>query len=74
MSAILGIGINSLNKLEQGLLPPRLSLKALLRINDYFGISLRFQVSIKLEDDIYFKEFISPNPIALKVQRIQRGA
>lgn len=48
MAKILGIGINSLNKLEQGILPPRLSVKILFRAKNYFGISLSDQLSVTL--------------------------
>lgn len=48
MVKILGIGINSLNKLEQGILPPRLSVKILFRIRNYFGIPLALQLSVNL--------------------------
>lgn len=48
MAKILGVGIKTLSKIEQGLLPPRLSVEVLFRIRDYFGIPLSFQVSIKL--------------------------
>ena len=39
MSQILGISISSLNKIEQGKLPPRLSVSVIFRICEYFGIS-----------------------------------
>jgi len=38
MAEICGIGVGSLNKLEQGILPPRLSAYMLLGIYNYFGI------------------------------------
>ncbi len=48
MSLILGVGIKTLNELEQGLLPPRLSVSVLFKIKDSFGVSLKNQVSVKL--------------------------
>ena len=48
MAEILGIGIKTLTKLEQGVLPARLSVEVLFRIKDHFGVSLICQVSEKL--------------------------
>ena len=52
MAKILGIGIASLNKIEQGILPPRLSVTILFKIQAHFGIPLSFQISkkVSLED------------------------
>lgn len=52
MAKILGIGIKTLSKIEQGILPPRLSVEVLFRIRDYFGISLSFQVGVKIGEEI----------------------
>ncbi len=38
MAQILGIGIGSYNKLEQGILPERLSVDVIFNITDYFKI------------------------------------
>lgn len=38
MSQILGISVYSLNKIEQGKLPPRLSVSVVFRIYEYFGV------------------------------------
>ena len=38
MSEILNIGIKSLNKLEEGILPPRMSAKVLFRLQEKFKI------------------------------------
>jgi len=38
MAEILGIGIKSLEKLENGILPPRLSVKIIFNIYYSFGI------------------------------------
>ena len=48
MAKILGIGIKSLNKIERGLLPPKLSVRVLFRIRDRFGIPLSLLVSKKM--------------------------
>ncbi len=48
MSKILGIGINSLNKIEQSIIPPRLSVKVLFRIQKYFGVSADLILSVKI--------------------------
>ncbi|MBQ7037463.1 MAG: hypothetical protein IJN74_08285 [Clostridia bacterium] len=50
MAKILGIGIKTLNKMEQGVLPARLSVEVLFRIKERFGVSLICQVSEKLAD------------------------
>ncbi len=39
MSQILGISICSLNKIEQGELPPRLSVSVVFQLYKFFGIS-----------------------------------
>lgn len=52
MAKILGIGITTLNKIEQGVLPPRLSVEMLFRIRDYFGVSLSLLVSANLGERI----------------------
>lgn len=39
MAEILGIGRGSLTKIEKGILPPRLSVEVVFRIQQYFGIS-----------------------------------
>ena len=52
MAKIMGIGIKTLNKIEKGLLPPRLSVEVLFRIRDYFGIPLSVQVSVKIGEEI----------------------
>ena len=38
MACILGIGVGSLNKIENGILPKRLSVDVLFRIHERFGI------------------------------------
>ena len=50
MAKILSIGIKSLNKIEQGIIPPRLSVEVLFRIRDYFGVPLSIQVSLKIDE------------------------
>lgn len=39
MAHILGIGIASLNKVENGEIPPRMTVDVLFRIYDHFGVS-----------------------------------
>ena len=38
MSQILGIGMKTLNQIENGILPPRMSCEPLFRIQSHFGI------------------------------------
>ena len=38
MSQILGIGMKTLNQIENGILPPRMSCESLFRIQSHFGI------------------------------------
>ena len=38
MSKILGIGMKTLNQIENGILPPRMSCEPLFRIQSHFGI------------------------------------
>ncbi len=53
MAKILGIGIKSLNRIEQGILPPRLSVEILFNIREYFGIPLNILIGEKISDSIY---------------------
>jgi len=39
MAHILGVGIRTLNDIERGILPPRISCEMLFRIQHHFGIS-----------------------------------
>ena len=48
MAKILGIGIKTLNKIEQGILPPKTSVEILFKIHNHFGIPLSFLISKKL--------------------------
>ena len=50
MARILGIGIKTLNNVEQGILPPRLSVEILFRIYKLFGVSIHLLLSEKLGD------------------------
>ena len=50
MSEILGITINSLKKLESGILPKRLNLDFLFKIHSYFNILPKDFVDKILED------------------------
>ena len=47
MAKILGIGVNTLNKIEKGELPPHLSVDILFRENAAFGISPRDQFRLR---------------------------
>lgn len=49
MAKILGIGIQTLTKIEQGVLPPRLRVEVLFRMQHYFGIHVSELVGRKLE-------------------------
>lgn len=48
MAEILKIGVNTLSKIEKGILPPRLSVDVLFRLKDYFGISLKLLIETKM--------------------------
>ena len=48
MAGILQIGIGSLNKIERGVLPPRMSLDVLTHVEEHFGIPLRVFISQRL--------------------------
>jgi transcriptional regulator with XRE-family HTH domain len=52
MSKILGIGVNTLDKIEQAILPPRLSVKVLFRIQKYFNVPADVILSEKIENII----------------------
>ena len=39
MVKIMGIGVGSFRKVEQGVIPPRLDVSVLICLSDYFGIS-----------------------------------
>ncbi len=49
MAEILEIGIYSLNKIEKGILPPRLGVTILFRIQEYFNISIKAQLDEKIK-------------------------
>ena len=40
MAKIMGIGVGSLTKLENGILPPRADANCLLNLHKYFGIPI----------------------------------
>lgn len=50
MAALLGIGLGSLNRLEKGELPPRVSVNIFFAIQKQFGISPSDQLSRPLEE------------------------
>lgn len=48
MAELLGIGVASLNKIENGQMPERLGVEIVFRIHDLFGIPPKNQFSQKL--------------------------
>lgn len=50
MANILGIGLKTLNQLERGILPPRMTIDVLFAIYDHFGISPFHQLTKWLSD------------------------
>ncbi len=48
MAGLLGIGIASLNKIEEGKMPERLGVETVFRIYDKFGVLPENQFSEKL--------------------------
>lgn len=48
MAQILGVGIKTLDNIERGMLPLRLSVNVLFKIRDCFGISVGAQFSEKM--------------------------
>ena len=48
MAEILGIGVGSLQKIEKGTLPPRLSVNIVFEVQNYFGIQPK---------DLFFAKF-----------------
>lgn len=51
MANIMHIGTESLNKLENGLLPPRMSIEVFFFIQDHFGISPYEQLAWPLGEE-----------------------
>ena len=49
MAAILRIGIGSRNKIERGILPPRMSVDVLDRMEETFGIPIAIFLSRHLQ-------------------------
>ena len=52
MARKLGIGVESLNKLEQGIIPPRLSANIFFEVRRYFKLTPAQQLTQWLEDEI----------------------
>ena len=50
MAEILNISVNSLSKLEKDIIPPRLTIKIIFDIWDYFGIHPAKQFGQRLSD------------------------
>ena len=51
MAKLMGIGIGSLTKLEQGEIPPQLKVNVLFSIQNNFGIEASTQLSKLLEEN-----------------------
>lgn len=45
MAKIIGVGVNSLNKIEKGEFPPSLTVEVIFNIYEYFGITPEKQLS-----------------------------
>lgn len=50
MAKLLRIGVGTLTKIENGELPPRLSVKVIFNIHSCFGINPRDQLKQRLKD------------------------
>lgn len=50
MAKILGIGLASLNLIENGQLPPRLSANIIFCVHEHFGILPKDQFTKRLDD------------------------
>ena len=48
MSEMLGIGIKTLQRIESGEFPERLSVSVLFRIEKYFGVKAKLMVGERL--------------------------
>ena len=51
MAKLLGVGGDTLNRIERGEFPPRLRANVVLRIQKYFGISPQEQLTRKLGEE-----------------------
>ena len=59
MAELLGISIGSLNKIENGEFPPKLSVEVIFNIHNIFGIHPKIQ----LEDGLWIKKLIKRNDL-----------
>lgn len=50
MAELLGIGLWSLNKIENGEMPPKLDIGIIVQIKNHFGIYPKEQFESRLED------------------------
>lgn len=50
MAELLGIGLWSLNRLERGQIPPRMTIEILFAVQKHFGISPSAQLESRLGD------------------------
>ena len=50
MAELLGIGLWSLNRLERGQIPPRMTIEILFAVQKHFGISPAAQLESRLGD------------------------
>ena len=53
MARLLKIGLWSLNKLESGILPPKMSFEVVYRIYDNFGITPEAMIAKRLDSGNY---------------------
>lgn len=51
MARLLGIGTRSMHKLENGIVPPRMNMDALLAIWNCFGITPMTQLTCRLDGE-----------------------
>ena len=53
MARISGVGIKTLNLVEQGILPPKLSVEFLFNLQNYFKISAKELISSKITEKTF---------------------
>ena len=58
MAKIMGVGIKTLNKVEKGILPAKLTVDFLFRIQKYFNIPVSVIVSKKINENILVNRFL----------------
>lgn len=55
MANLLRVSTKTLTKIEQGILPPRLSVEVLFKVQEQFGVQLHFLVSKMLDETLFTK-------------------